>query len=540
MPVLLRSSSDLNAPGATRWATLTSDAISVAPETRVRDFAQSLEEAFAKIGDTWWDIARQFGTRPDGSLCYTLACSPNASDFGLMLAQTEMVTAWAGDTPITLVVCDDPWLFRHLARISGVQTGSSPPLFLRSLVLRGRGFLSRTRCAVRMFRAALRLRLQPRKTTQGGASLVSFGHPRSTPEGHDGYFADLMRENPHLRRVLHVDCGPQRALELAAGGQTVSLQAWGSPLFALTLPFRRWRPEVAKDSPYFWLLCRAAALEGGGGTAAMLAWQEHCQARWLACCRPAVVTWPWENHPWERALVREAKRLGTRTVGYQHSVVGQMMYHYSRRSLPDGDAALPDLILCTSESTRQQLLAFGIPEGRLKIGGALRFAEPPRTTYDPAAPVFMAVPFDAGVAHEMIEAAKAVKDRSLKFLVKDHPMFPVSFEESETVRRTREPLTAQKAVSGVVYAATTVGLEALVAGVPTLRFRSERVVAVDIMPASLKVPVAGRDDFETAIRNFAKPVPIDREYCFGTPDDALWRQALSLGEVCNKNGSVEG
>ena len=145
------------------------------------------------------------------------------------------------------------------------------------------------------------------------------------------------------------------------------------------------------------------------------------------------------------------------------------MLNESPASNADGLASIPDSILCNGRATHDRLAGWGIPADRLKVAGAMRFPETRMPRFDPSAPVFMALPFDHAVAGEMIDAAALPASRSTAFLVKDHPMTPYSFTETDQIRRTDRPLGEHEALSGVVYAATTVGLEAMFAGLPLCR-----------------------------------------------------------------------
>jgi surface carbohydrate biosynthesis protein (TIGR04326 family) len=256
----------------------------------------------------------------------------------------------------------------------------------------------------------------------------------------------------------------------------------------------------------------------------MIAWQIHCQRRWLARTRPIVVAWPWENHSWERDFVRAARAAGVRTVGYQHSAIGRQMLNYAPRSNPDGPASLPDRVLCSGAGTRDQLARWGFPAERLGIGGALRFQRRAAPRHAKDAPVFVALPFDGATAAEMVEACR--RD-GRKFLIKDHPMTPFAFSGSNGIARTNAPLEAQKEVSAVLYAATTVGIESVLAGLPTLRFRPRGRIALDIAPPEVKVTPVDAESLGAALDAPPAPEPVDAARIFAPVDHATWREALA-------------
>jgi hypothetical protein len=105
-------------------------------------------------------------------------------------------------------------------------------------------------------------------------------------------------------------------------------------------------------------------------------------------------------------------------------------------------------------------------------------------------------------------------------------MTPFGFAETAHVRRTPEPLGRQKRVSTVVYAATTVGLEAILAGLPTLRFRPCATVALDILPDGVDIPAVDATTFNRALDNPSPPPHVARASVFAPVDLALWRRYL--------------
>ncbi len=509
-----------------RWVVLDGPDHGLPPHQRCPDLGSSLERAFDSIADDWWDLGRRLGSESSARLSHAPAAVANASDLGLMMAWTKLVAEWAESSTQVLVLTRDPWLFRHLAALPGVQAGKKPSILKRSLGLWLRGYAARTLAALRVAKAALVLKHHRASSSKGGAYLLVYGHPASTPEGHDAYFGSCLTEVPDLSRLLHADCSAARAVELAQGGRTRSIHAWGNPLHALfRLPLARWSPTAGREN---WLVRRAAALEGGTGQAAMIAWQIHCQDRWLDQVRPDLVAWPWENHSWERCFVRSARRLGIQTVGYQHSVVGRQMLNYAARSNFDPQASLPDRVLCSGAATAKQIMDWGMPESRISIGGGLRFPRPITITPAPLAPIFLALPFDQSVAAEMVEAARAATAHGWRFVVRDHPMTPYAFTPQPGLEPATGPLSDYSELAGVVYAATTVGLEALLAGLPVLRFRSRTRIAIDILPAGISVPTTDAEHLPESLAALTPPERLDREWIFGTPDMEKWRRILQL------------
>jgi hypothetical protein len=526
MPVILRQSVDLPGEGDfERWCAAGGAAAGPSGSPKVKDLAGRLEGAFEAIRDRWWELGRLLSVTPSAELAHMPTCGTYSSDFGIMLAWARLVEALAVETPNTLVVCDDPWLFHHLTGRSGVNAGKPPGLWMKTMTLRLRGFLARCRVAARLVAAALASRRIKAARKTGGAVLIVFGHPDSGA-GTDDYFGGLMEEMPELKRLAHTDCPAARALELSADGRTASLHAWGAPLKVLELPFARWRPSSQDLShPEGWLIRRAAEVEGSGGSGAMNRWQLDCQEAWLAATRPRCVAWPWENHPWERALVREARKRGIRTVGHQHTVIGPHMFNQSPASNPDGIDGLPDNIVCNGPAYRRNLMDWGVPEDRLAIGGALRQAGPRPLAHDSSGPVFVALSSNRGFSEQMLAAIENL-DGPWRFLVKEHPMYPHPFAETEKVGRTKKPLQDQDGLAGVLYSTGTVGLEALLGGLPTLRFRPEGAVALDILPPGLEARPVDTGTLAEALKALEKPETLSWDAVLAPPDFEVWKQAL--------------
>ena len=529
MGILLHHSGDLPADSTyDRWIGVAGAKPNLPLSRRASGVAEQLEKAFEETANDWLDLARRMSEKRQGQPSHVPTCATNVSDFGEMLAWGRVCMLNAGVLGTTLIICDDPWLFRHIANTVPAAAGKYPKFGLKQLKLRTRGFAARAAYAFRAATDSLLLKSHRRDTKNGGSWLLVYGHPRSDATGVDGYFGELPKRLTHLSRALHVDCARERAVTLKGDGRTLSLRAWGDVFSACSLLFCRWRPAAQfKTGPYGWLIQRAAILEGGTAQAAAITWQIHCQQAWLAAVSPRIVAWPWENHAWERVLTKQAKNVGTATLGYQHSVIGRHMLNYEPRSMPDGAAGLPDTILCTGPSTHEQLLAWNVPNDKVCVGGALRYPDPSCPQYHPDAPVFVALPFDKVIAAEILAAVQEAATPDRQFFVRDHPMTPFPLQSKGTVQRASGALETLPAVSSVIYAATTVGLEALAGGLPTLRFRSRSKLSVDILPPGLSAPTTEHESLAADL-DAARPPPrvADRSHVFAAPNIGLWTSRL--------------
>lgn len=529
MTLLLRTSTNLPALRSdVVWFATTGTArpASLATDRQLPQLAERLESAFNEIRQVWWQLGREMGEAPGADVAHTPTGGAFGSDFGLMLAWARLAESVLRERVPCLAVCDDPWLFRHLASVPGVDAGRPPRLWIRATTLVIRGMLARAAVSVRTAHAALRLR-KFRQRQESPAILV-YGHPESRADGFDAYFGTLMGALPNLRRVLHTDCPAARAEELATDGRTSSLHAWGNPVFASRLLMVRWRPRRRHThGPFGWLVRRAAARENGGGGPAMNHWQIHCQGRWLAAARPAQVAWPWENHAWERALCRQARAAGIPTFGYQHTVIGPHQLNYSTATNPDRLASIPDLVIANGPAYAKELAAWGIPVERLAVGGAFRFTNLAAGSHDPKGPIFVPLSAIPEAAAAQVNAARRLAERGRKVLVKEHPMYPIPFQEGGNLLRTDVPLRDQRGLSAVLYATGTSGLEALLAGLPTYRLMLEDRIAIDILPAQLKARAVTQETVVDALERPEPPPPVAREEIVAPVDMTRWRQWLS-------------
>ena len=480
--------------------------------------AHLFEQTFTEIMPEWQRLARQWRKYSDAILSHAPSCAPNSSDFGSMLVWDHLVRTWAQGRQRILVCCDDPWLFRQLAAHEGVITATPPPaLFVRSILLRLQGFVARMALAVKAVGQALAWRGQV-SVAKDAPFILVYGHSASDAAGLDGYFGAAMRKFSELQRVQHTDTPTPLARRLVADGRTYSLNAWGCPLFALKLLTAFWNPP-AKDE-YSWLIRRLQVFERASAQGAAIRWQTHCQERWIAAVKPLAVVWPWENHGWERALVKAAAAHGARSIGYQHALVGRQELNYI------DSGASPDLIFCGGAVNARQLKRFGHTSARLVLAGAIRYATPIKINQDQDGDVVFALPFARSVAREMIDMAKQLAAQGYRVLIKDHPMAPTALNSSgiETV----DEWASLEKVSVVVYAAGTIGLEMALTGVPVVRYRPSGSLALIAEPDGIDLPTAGAGDLPAILADPPPPPKLDRDVIFSAPDWDRWREGLGL------------
>jgi hypothetical protein len=142
------------------------------------------------------------------------------------------------------------------------------------------------------------------------------------------------------------------------------------------------------------------------------------------------------------------------------------------------------------------------------------------------APVYFALSGSVPIAREQMKAARRVAETGKRVLFRDHPMYPVEVEEASNLQRASTGMLDQPALSAVVYSTGTSGLEAMLAGLPTIRFRPDDRVAVDVLPAGTGVPGATCATIVDILKNVGRPTPVDWEKIFAPVDYAIWHSEL--------------
>ena len=451
-------------------------------------------------------------------------------DFGLMMAWVRLTEKIAGEGDLCLVVCDDPWLFRQIAAIDGVFAAAPPPIWPRLAVYWTRGYLARARLAGKVAAASLRLRFTRRNIGTGEKTILVYGNPGSSADGQDIYFGSLMKDIGELKRMVHTDADVDVTKRLA-GMRTAGFHAWGKISFAPAIIFKRWRARRSDfEEAYSWLIRRAVAVENSLAAGATNAWQIHCQNRWLKQNKPRIIMWPWENHPWERELIRSARKMGVKTIGYQHAVIGPQQFNPGPASNPDGFDSIPDRIICSGPAYHDQLIRWGMPEDRLCIGGAFRIARFEGEYFDPDGPIFVAASANTDITRKMMQAVDGADKEGRKFLVKIHPLYPKEIAESENIRITPHTIPQQQGLSAVFYGTGTSGLEALLAGVPTFRLRPDDQVAVNVLPEGVDAVPVSIESLGAALDKAVQPPPLKWDSVYAMVDLDIWKRELEVDQ----------
>jgi hypothetical protein len=127
----------------------------------------------------------------------------------------------------------------------------------------------------------------------------------------------------------------------------------------------------------------------------------------------------------------------------------------------------------------------------------------------------------------MLLAIKFAEKVDRNFIVKIHPLYPQNIKETKNISLTNDTIPNQHGLSAVFYATGTSGLEGLLAGVPTFRFRPDDRVAINVLPEGTKAEPVYIDTLSDALDEATKPVQLDWESIYSSIDQALWQEELS-------------
>ena len=369
--------------------------------------------------------------------------------------------------------------------------------------------------------------------------ILVYGHPDSQADGQDAYFADLMQRISGLKRVLHTDAGVGAAQRLGADPRTASLHAWGSFFALIRVPFQRWTPATAvEQGRWRWLIARSATLENSGGGPAMNFWQQHCQRWFLADAKPSIICWPWENHGWERDLCRAATPQPTKTIGYQHTVIGPHQFNYAAETNLDGAASLPDIIACDGPAYRDELAAWGAPKDRLQILGALRFTRR-ASAYDPTGAVFVPLSAIRTAAEAQLQAAARFADAGHTVLVKPHPMYPLVVPKRANLSETTVGLALQTQLKLVIFASGASGLDAILAGVPAVRLQVDGLISINVLPNFVDLATTTLENLPSVIEQPPAPVNVAWDKILSDPDANAWNRLFTGAKTPLNTSSTE-
>jgi hypothetical protein len=266
---------------------------------------------------------------------------------------------------------------------------------------------------------------------------------------------------------------------------------------------------------------------------------------------PASFCYTFENHIWEKMIIRGLKEAGNpRVVGYAHSTVNSMELSYSLSSLERDIIPLPDSILVNGKKPKEILVSSGFDEARIHIVGSLRYGDlslpAPERMPGTGKNILVILSADINRSLEMIskcgEAFRSCNEVSIIF--KPHPIQKLSAivtlvqQLPGQFSLSTEPLgTLLDATDVVLYSDSTASVEAVARGIPILHVKSDFLIDIGIFEESRIFRSADSPDqirtFTFDLFRFARGSPVEFRAAirdlFSPVDDNVLIQEISSG-----------
>jgi len=270
------------------------------------------------------------------------------------------------------------------------------------------------------------------------------------------------------------------------------------------------------------------------------------------------ITYPFENHVWEKAVCSAVRSEsgGTRLIGFQHSTIHSMLINYFISPCESALPFLPHCIITSGSRAHDLLLHSGYPEGMVRSGGAIRFLREEKGAAsgekkDGPFTILVATTVDS---NESVELISRVLDtcsglEGVRIVIRCHPDLPFDRIVSQLERDLPENATTGSGNPGqlreagvLVFSTTTFAMEALAAGVPVIRITTMDPLTGNRFEGFLpsKMLQFARTDDElrqmVEVLRSSEITPLDRENAqeivrpfFGPVDESVYALFLPEG-----------
>lgn len=228
-------------------------------------------------------------------------------------------------------------------------------------------------------------------------------------------------------------------------------------------------------------------------------WYHACAAALARRVDIEAFYYPFENRAWERMLVMALRQKSPLIplIGYQHAAMTPNHLNYMLGRAEESSLPLPDRIVTLGEVTRRLLIGRGRFPRDMVVGGCALRQRPARAQRSgPARTSRLLVTLATSVAEyaavlRLLDATFA--ESGPEILIRPHPEFPLEdgLALSGPVRaayRESKDMTLEESLDwadAVLYASSTLGLEAVRQGLPAVYLRLSGFLDTD--------PLAGFD-----------------------------------------------
>lgn len=327
-----------------------------------------------------------------------------------------------------------------------------------------------------------------------------FWHPlveHLQSQGRSFVFVGLTSNDEHLVRDFLLN-------PVAAHPPVLPLERFMSPFDALRSLWQTWRYRLRLPDPILFhgqdirpVLLGEFSEDRLGGHLFINLCRYFALARMLRQFNPHVVYWPWENHCWEKLLVKARDHVSPQTwaIGHLHAAIPLSFLNFlPGRGEPEA-APFPDRVLVLGEFLYEFLSHYAdFPVGCLELGCALRYGHLqslPLRTAAPGRTVGVVFPWSPVISAWMLRQLEAFLQTTpevYRLLLKFHPGLPhCRIPGAPPLSKAEEfqggiELFLEK-VDILIYAETTVVFEALARGIPVIYLDSGKGPLGDALPA---------------------------------------------------------
>ncbi len=253
------------------------------------------------------------------------------------------------------------------------------------------------------------------------------------------------------------------------------------------------------------------------------AYLRFCTGRNIAQGPPHISSFIYifENHIWEKMFCLAFRRWSGSTclVGYAHSIVNPMYTCYSVSPFEKDLVPLPDIIAVNGARAQQVLAKSGFSPAKIAVTGTLRYQHMDKRKFFPKGhqkkkllvALSIGVNESVELVHKVVLALGGKEGMCID--IKCHPATPFAlisryFPALPTNVRIREdPVeTLLEFADVLLYAESTVCIEALAMGVPVINVRSDHRIDMNILEGVTVVPsVSAPEEILEAISRVTSP-----------------------------------
>lgn len=311
------------------------------------------------------------------------------------------------------------------------------------------------------------------------------------------------------------------------------------------------------------LLWREMAYEFSSPSFLINSLQHHAFKKFImqACQNQneVILIYPFENQSWEKMFCIAANKINANVkyIGYQHSTIPLLLLNFFLGKDESEIMPLPQIIVTNGEYTLNLLKNAGYGTTKIINGGAFRYeylykmerklVKREKKTKT----ILVALVSSRTLTEEMLLALFNAFGNSttqeIEFIIKSHPDVPLESLKVQLpswpahFQKTEEPISnLLSKVDLVIYSSSTVGLEALLGGIPIVKYYSEHIIELDPLDAfnDLKIKSCSENNMRDMVLSALNPedYSLAQEFSadagnlkrfFSPVNEDVWKEILS-------------